>query len=426
MPMATDLSDATWSFDDLVLSGRLQKDSADILRSISEAADSTSTKVYLVGGMVREIVSKRDQVTSLPDVTMIGEVVDFADALLTNISGSVLVSTSQLHTAKVRIGDLAVDIASARTDIYDPPGFLPQITLVDDIELDLARRDFSLNAMAMPLQLDGLGPLIDLFNGMSDTENGILRVIRRDSFHEDPLRMMRGIRLAARYGYRFERTSEALIAEGLDDLRRMTKRSPQRVFNEFRLWFAEHEDLDTLLDLANQHGILEALGINASFPPGIFKRICRNESDLSRFAVFAYLLDEDSASSLAWRLLMPSDWSETAKDAAIARAVAERCCHNQITDIELYRSLIDLQENVVGAAMFVETDGLVAYRFRDFQTRLRHITSGLNGEDLINLGMEEGPMIGELLAELLALRIEGVISTVSEERQHVLNHLNDG
>ena len=223
MPIATDSDDAAWSFADLVHSGRLEKDSADVLRAIASAATSTSTKAYLVGGMVREIVSERGQVTSLPDVTVIGEAADFADVLLTNVPRSVLVSTSQHHTVKLRIGGILVDIASARTDSYDPPGSLPRIALVNDIALDLGRRDFSVNAMAMPLRPAGIGPLIDPFDGMSDAQNGILRVIRRDSFHEDPLRMMRGIRLAARYSYRFEKTTEALMAEDLDHLRRMTE-----------------------------------------------------------------------------------------------------------------------------------------------------------------------------------------------------------
>lgn len=426
MRIATESDDAAWSFTNLVHSGRLQNDSADVLRAISSAAASISTKAYLVGGMVREIVSEQDQVTSLPDVTVIGEAADFAEALSTNAPRSVLVSTSQHHTVKLRIGGLVIDIASARTDAYDPPGSLPRIALVNDIALDLARRDFSVNAMAMPLRPAGIGPLIDPFDGTSDAQNGILRVIRRDSFREDPLRMMRGMRLAARYSYRFEKTTEALIAEGLDHLRRMTKRSPQRVLNEFRLWFERHEDLDALLGLATEHGMLETLGINGSLPAGMFRHIPSKEATISRFAAFAYLLHEDSAASLAYRLMMPSDWGETANDAAMVRAVVERCRGHQITDLELYRSLIDVQENVVRMAMLVENDVLVADRLRDFQTQLRHIRPALDGEDLIGLGVEQGPTIGRLLGELLDLRIEGVISTVDEERRHVIDQLNDG
>ena len=426
MSIVTDFVDATWSFADLVHSGRLQEDSADVLCAVSSVAASTSTEVYLVGGMVREMVSEHGQVTSLPDLTVIGEAADFAESLSVDVPKSVLVSTSQHHTVKLRIGGFVVDIASARADTYEPPGSLPRIALVNDIASDLARRDFSVNAMAMPLRPTGIGPLIDPFNGMSDAQNGILRVIRRESFREDPLRMMRGIRLAARYSYRFEKTTEALIAEGLDHLRRMTKRSPQRVFNEFRLWFERHEDLGTLLELASEHGILKSLDINASFPAGVFRRISSNEPAVNRFAAFAYLLDEDSASSLANRLMMPSDWGETANDAATVRAVAEKCRSRQITDIELYRSLINVEENVVRIAMLVENDGLVADRLSDFQTRLRHIRPELDGEDLIDLGVEQGPTIGRLLGELLALRIEGVISTADEEHRHVIDQLSRG
>ena len=399
---------------------------AKTLQSITRVSKDNSFKTYLVGGMVRDIVAYRTTITTSPDITVIGEAEPFADALTDNISGCELIAASQHHTAKIKIGNVITDIASARSDLYQPFGSLPKITLVNDIELDLARRDFTINAMAIPLNPDGHGTLIDPFNGQDDTRNGILRVIRPESFHEDPLRMMRGIRLAARYGYRFNPTSESLISQALGDLSRMTEHSPQRVFNEFQLWFAAHENLDELARLASHYGLLNALGIDADFHRSTFERIPANELDQTRFAAFAYFLSPDTSSSLAQRLSMPSDWNEILQDAVCVSGIAKKCRSNQITDIELYRALIDLQPNVIQSIIHIEHDNHIESRLQDFQTRLRHTKAHLNGEDLIALGIKQGPTIGQLLDELLTLRIEGQITTTDEERQHILNRLNDG
>ncbi len=404
----------------------LNNEVARALRAISRVACANATKVYLVGGTVREIVSNPAEITTSPDITVIGDAATFTDALTANIPDCELIATSQHHTAKVKINNVLIDIASARTDTYDPLGSLPQITLVDDIELDLTRRDFTINAMAILLNPDGDSTLIDPFNGKHDTRNRVLRAIKPESFQEDPLRMMRGIRLAARYGYRFDHRTQSLISQALDDLHRMTQHSPQRVFNEFKLWFASHENLDEIIKLASRHVLLKSLGINTDFNSSSFNRIPADEPDLTRFAAFAYLLPPENSSSLTKRLVMPSDWTEISKDVAKARSVAQRCRHDQITDIELYRLLINLQPNVIRSIIHIEHDNPIRTRFQDFQTRLRHIKSQLNGDDLIALGVKQGPMIGNLLDELLTLLIEGNTSTVEEERQHILNRLNDG
>ncbi len=411
---------------DLFANAGLNNEVAKALRAISRVACANATKAYLVGGIVREIVSSPAEITTSPDITVIGDAATFTDALTANIPDCELISTSQHHTGKVKINNVLIDIASARIDTYDPLGSLPKITLVDDIELDLTRRDFTVNAMAIPLNPDGHDTLIDPFNGKHDTRNGILRVIKPESFQEDPLRMMRGIRLAARYGYRFDHRTQSLISKALDDLRLMTEHSPQRVFNEFKLWFAPHENLDEIIKLASRHVLLKSLGINTDFSPNSFQCIPTDEPYLTRFAAFAYFLPPENSSSLTKRLVMPSDWTEISKDAAKARSIVQRCRHDQITDVELYRALINLQPNVIRSIIHIEHDNPIRTRFQDFQTRLRHIKPQLNGDDLIALGVKQGPMIGNLLDELLTLRIEGKISTVEEERQYILNRLNDG
>lgn len=403
----------------------LSHEVAETLRAIARVADANGTKAYLVGGIVREFASRRRHISTSPDITIIGDAESFANALTLKLPSCQIVATSKLHTAKIKTGDITVDVASARTDLYDPWGSLPKITLVDNIETDLSRRDFSINAMAIPLRPNGYVSIIDPFNGLKDAKDGFLRAIRPDAFREDPLRIMRGIRLAARYDYRFDPTTESQISESIEDLLRMTRNSPQRVFNEFRLWFSPHENLDSLVELANRFDVLKALGIGAEILADAFSNFPTEETDLARFAAFAYLIPPEESRSLAKRLLMPSSWTEIANDAADAHTIARRCREGNVTDLELHRSLTGVNPSVVRSVAFVEHDNAVGARFKDFQNRLRHIKPGLTGDDLINLGVPQGPRIGMFLDELLALRIDGQISTADEERQHVLNRLSD-
>ena len=200
------------SCSDLIHSGQLPNDVAKCLFSIARFAETTSIDIYLVGGMVRDLVARLPEISTSPDITVIGDAQEFAKGVAANISNCEIVSVSQHHTAKLKFDHLNIDVASARTDTYEPYGSLPKITLVDDIELDLGRRDFAINAMAMPIHANGFGGLIDPFQGRGDANRGILRVIRKDSFREDPLRIMRGIRLAARYDFQFEAATASSIS----------------------------------------------------------------------------------------------------------------------------------------------------------------------------------------------------------------------
>ena len=401
-------------------------ETGECLAQIARVASHESIETFLVGGMVRDIVSRRDTRSTSPDLTVVGEATDFARVLAAKIENCTLVSTSQHHTAEVKIGDMTVDIASARTDVYDPPGSLPQITLVKDIASDLLRRDYTVNAMALPISPDGFGRLIDPFDGRIDAENQILRVLRERSFIEDPLRILRGVRLAARYQFDIERRTAKLMSASSDQLELMRLQSPQRVFNELRLWFDPREELADLIALASETGSLDALGIPEVSEIETLRSLSARASELERFAAFAYRLDAETALNLADRLQMPSEWRSAVTHVNVARQVTDRCAKGPITDLSIRNSLKCVRDEVLRAVIAVEGDANVVSRLTEFRNRIRHVHPELNGDDLISLGVPRGPMVGQLLNELVDLRIEKSISTANEEREHVTRRLSDG
>ena len=186
------------------------------IETISRAASKHGIEAYLVGGIVREIVARLPKITTSPDITIIGDAAKFAQVLTVENTDCSWISASQLHTAKVKIGTVTIDIASARTDIYEPWGALPQITPVNNIETDLQRRDFTVNAMAIHLMASGIGDLIDPFDGRIDAANGIMRVIR-ERFVRRRLHCACcvAVRLAARYGYTFDAETAGEIQRSL-------------------------------------------------------------------------------------------------------------------------------------------------------------------------------------------------------------------
>lgn len=160
--------------------------------------------VYLVGGAVRDLLLGRGRA----DIDLVVE--GDATALATRLGGEVR-EHERFATAKVHLGEHEVDIATARAESYPHPGALPEVEPTDGIAADLARRDFTINAMAVPLRRDP--ELIDPHRGREDLEAGLLRVLHAHSFDDDPTRALRAARYAARFGFELEHETAELLGE---------------------------------------------------------------------------------------------------------------------------------------------------------------------------------------------------------------------
>src|SRR3954451_22837564 len=158
--------------------------------------------IYLVGGAVRDLLLGRERA----DVDLMVE--GDATALAAELGGANS-EHDRFGTVKVDVEGHEVDIAGARTETYEKPGALPTVTPAASVEEHLARRDFTVNAMAIPLQ--GEPRLLDPHGGKSDLEQGLLRVLHDRSFVDDPTRAIRAARYASRFGFRLEPRTERLL-----------------------------------------------------------------------------------------------------------------------------------------------------------------------------------------------------------------------
>lgn len=180
----------------------------ELLRRVHPELDAVRTAarepVYLVGGAVRDLLLGYGR--SDIDLVVEGDAATLAERL-----GADAVSHERFATAKVELDGHEVDIAAARTESYPHPGALPVVEPAASVEADLARRDFTINAMAIPLL--GEPRLIDPHGGRDDLAAGLLRVLHPRSFMDDPTRAIRAARYAARFGLALEPETERLLRE---------------------------------------------------------------------------------------------------------------------------------------------------------------------------------------------------------------------
>ena len=199
-----------------------------ILRLLQEIGEVGGKGTYLVGGFVRDILLKRPNFDI--DIVVEEDAIRVAQAMQNRWNGTLHVHP-QFGTATVTPANPnlpKIDFVTARRETYQSSGALP-IVARGTITDDLHRRDFSINALAMHLDTDAFGSIVDKTGGLKDLEKGIIRVLHKRSFMDDPTRIFRASRYAGRYGFRIADTDTVLIREALPILADL---SGERIRNE--------------------------------------------------------------------------------------------------------------------------------------------------------------------------------------------------
>jgi tRNA nucleotidyltransferase (CCA-adding enzyme) len=340
------------------------------LDAVREAARQP---VYLVGGAVRDLLLGRDRADI--DLMVEGD----ATALAAELGGANS-EHDRFGTVKVDVEGHEVDIVGARTETYERPGALPVVTPAESIEEDLARRDFTINAMAIPLQ--GEARLIDPNGGKRDLEQGVLRVLHDRSFVDDPTRAIRAARYASRFGFCLEPRTEELLRE--TDL---TTVSADRRRTELERLAAE-ENACAGFELLGEWGVIDL-----------------RSGGLELMQAVASLLKTPH-----WAELVPRERALVA--AALGPPGAEEVLASMWVPkpgegVELAERR-DPIELVLARAM--GADWLDHYL-----TSWRKIALEIDGEDLIAAGVEQGPAIGRGLRAARQKKLEGEIHGRDEE-----------
>ena len=254
-----------------------------LLNKAEIAAQSSSVKLYLVGGPVRDLLL--GNIIHDLDFLIDGEIDSFIHEF-SKVINSQPISSSQFKTFKYRIGDNEIDIALARTEVYPFPGSLPNIK-PSNIHEDLYRRDFTINAIALQL-FPKPYKLIDPVNGIEELKNKRIKIIHEKSFQDDPTRIFRAIRYSSRFDFPIEQKTIDLIHQ---DMNFISSLSGKRILNELIKYLSENDTSNSLSSLT-KYNILQFIDNN--FPS--------NEEFITRLHVFKnekYSLNEKEVLLLA-------------------------------------------------------------------------------------------------------------------------------
>lgn len=178
---------------------------------IKELAEKHNFELYLVGGYVRDFFLKRENKDA--DFTVVGDAIEFAKIVAEHFHSKV-VAYPRFFTAMVPVGSIEYEFVGTRKEFYLPKSRKPVVS-VGTLEDDLRRRDFTINAMAVSLNKETFGKLVDIFDGYKDLQSRIIRtpLDPRATFEDDPLRMMRAIRFATQLDFEIEQATYEAIKE---------------------------------------------------------------------------------------------------------------------------------------------------------------------------------------------------------------------
>ena len=376
------------------------------LDRIARIANDSGFKSYLVGGPVR------DRMLGVPtsdlDVAVVGDAVTVAQKLAADIGGRLTVH-QRFGTATVDTPSITIDLVTARRETYRAPGALPDVE-PGGIEDDLGRRDFTINAMAMPLPA-ATGELVDPHGGRSDLDAGLIRALHPGSFRDDPTRILRAVRYAARFGFAIESETASLMSDALA-ARGLSTVTGDRLRHELERTLQEF-DPTAPLRLADDSGVLSAIH------PALTARHLPDDGApvtlLAWLAVMAWPLSADEGAALGARLNAPSDWTRVIGDTARVRAMAPAL--GRSTKPSQVCALLDgLAPDALRAAI-VMADSQVADPVRRYLSEWWSVAPRLRGADLLALGVPAGPAMGEALRELRRARLDGETHSVPDEQE---------
>jgi tRNA nucleotidyltransferase (CCA-adding enzyme) len=380
---------------------------------VIEAAEAQGRTLYLVGGCVRDLALGRDLLDV--DVVAEGEVQSLAAAPASALGGR-CVAHGEFGTVTLEASGARVDLAMARAETYARPGALPRVRPAS-IQDDLARRDFTINALALALCGPEQGRLLDPFGGWEDLQRGLLRVLHPRSFIDDATRILRATRYAARLGFRLE--AETLVA-----LRRhvsyLDTISGARLRQELLRLLAE-ERPETALHLCQGLGVLAAIHPALRFDRRLaaaFRAARRRTAPVGPELYLSLLgtpLSPEDASSVAHRLTLSARERRALEGAAALGSALYGLGQRSLRPSEIVAFLDAYPEPTLWAWALVLPTPTLRRRLQRYLDDWRYVKSALDGHALLRLGLPKGALVGEALRMLRAARLDARVRTRQQE-----------
>jgi tRNA nucleotidyltransferase (CCA-adding enzyme) len=400
------------------LNKRLDQRLKDALFKFSAIADSLDIKLYIVGGILRDLILNKSSYDL--DLLLDSGLDIFIDSIQRELG--LEVKESSFLTAKVIFQGLTIDIAQARGEKYQSDGSLPQV-YPSDIVTDARRRDFTINSLMARVYQGDIVELLDYSGGFDDIKKRLIRVIKRSSFFEDPTRIIRALRYRARFGFKIEQVTlnelkEALKAGVYNSL------SSQRLGAELLRVFKESRVSQPLIELfkLDALGFLPDIRLSSAVKKSLkaWDSFKEKERFKDYFIVPLNILFHELPSESLDRVFeifeltkyqrkIMVEFKELDKErlfAALSKSLKKVDIYDRLKDLDTY-SLLSLYSFSCSKRV---KDNIIFYI-----ENISKIKLDITGDDVKNLGFAESAQIGGILKSILRRKISGALKSREDQ-----------
>ncbi len=402
----------------------------ELVSDILLAADERKLRIYLVGGPVRDLLMNR----AVRDVDLIVERLGDADAgaLAAALDRVDLKVTThdRFGTVTLRAGMAAIDLATVRSEVYAHDGALPTVA-PGTLEEDLRRRDFTVNALALPLSAAARSShagIVDVEDGLVDLEEKRLRILHRRSFHDDPTRALRAARLAPRLGFSLTRASRSALRNALRD-GAFGRVSGDRLRREIIKLFDDASlgpDPSRALRLLDDWPVLGVLEPGLSLDRAVVAPLRRLGKSMADPTWPAARWKPWVSGLMIWLApLPPAQRRRVLQRFAVrgdrARLIVDHPKHRDawLRALKRARGRGAIDAILVGSdeeslhALSAQVEGPLRRRIARYASQDRARRLPVNGLDLLELGLS-GPSVGKALLRIRTAYLDGALKTREE------------
>lgn len=414
-----------------ILHERLPQKIFELLKNFGQAADDLGMNIYLVGGLVRDILLRKENFDV--DIVVEEDGIKFAEEYgkINNANIKLIKLHKNFATATIIFkDDFKVDIATTRREYYESPGAFPVISS-SSLGFDLYRRDFTINTLAIRLNKKVFGILLDHFNGLNDIKNKQIRVLHNLSFIEDPTRILRAIRFEQRFGFSIDKITVTLIkdAVALDVFKEISRK---RFFQELLLILKEDNPIPPIQRM-NEFGIIKAIHPELNFTEHTAK-LLEDIKEVISWYNFLYIEDKIESWLIYWygltNNLSPEQIEDMLKhsgygskklnDTSVQRHelnnITVKIMRAEGSNYQLYTMLNPYDTEILLFIMARTTNKAVKRNISAYFTNIKGINVQLMGRDLISMGYKSGPYLKKILNRLTEARINGEVNTIKDEQ----------
>jgi len=409
----------------------------NLLMEFGRVGDELGYSVHAVGGFVRDLLLRVENYDV--DIVVEGDGIRLAEEFEKKFPCRIR-THKKFGTAIILFPDgLKVDVATARWEVYDSPAALPTVESAS-IRMDLYRRDFTINTLAIQLNPKGFGELIDFFGGVKDIKEKVIRVLHNLSYVEDPTRVFRAIRFEQRFGFQIGKHTQNLMKNAVK-VGFLERLSGGRVLSELILILQEENPLPALKrmrDFNLFHFLHPKLKLDEQGEI-LFQQIHHViswfdllflEQRYERWIIYFYgLIDslkEEEIKELCQRLTMNDKLRKKViegklqADQALLQIFSWINTDQRPKRSEIYNVLAPLSTESK-LFMMAKTTQVTTRRYISlYFTQLKDTKSLLRGTDLIQMGMKSGPTIKKALTGLLQARLDEQVITRQDEMEYIL------